>query len=123
MPPSIDWTSGVITVPKLDSTLLQSSPVERRSLDLIQLTKDLRALEASEAGRVFPVVVDFDSSSSLSGTTFAAKMAIEEAYYSITFENGSYQLVLSGANSNITDVLNLNNVQVIPQNSAGLVSL
>jgi hypothetical protein len=36
---------------------------------------------------------------------------------------GRINLVLDGANSNITDVLNLNNVQVIPQNSAGLVSL
>mgnify|MGYP000647889514 CR=1 FL=1 len=123
MAPTIDWPTGVITVPKSDSTQLQVSPVERRSLDLLQLVSDLKALEASEAGRVFPLVLNFTSTNTLSGTEFAALVSINGAYYSITFEDGSYQLVLNGANSNITDVLNLNSVQVIPQNSAGLVSL
>ncbi|HMA78370.1 MAG TPA: hypothetical protein VKP88_04545, partial [Candidatus Paceibacterota bacterium] len=89
---------------------------------LIQFVLDIKALESSEPGRVFPTIVNFTSTNSLSGTEFAALIDIND-YYSITFEDGAYQLVLNGANSNITDVLNLNSVQVIPQNSAGLVSL
>jgi hypothetical protein len=123
MAPTIDWPTGVITVPKADSTLLQATPVERRSLDLTQLILDIRALESGEAGRPFPRVANYTSSSTLSGTEFAPQLRINLEYYSVTFENGAYQLVLAGANSNITDTLNLNNVQVIPQNSAGLVSL
>lgn len=123
MAPTIDWPTGVITIPKSDSTLLQATPVERRSLDLTQLILDIRALESGDAGRPFPIVARYTSSSTLAGTEFASQLQINSEYYSVTFENGSYQLVLDGANSNITDVLNLNNVQVIPQNSAGLVSL
>lgn len=124
MAPTIDWPSGVITIPKSDSSLIQTSPIERRSLDLAQLILDIRALEASEDGRGgFPLVASYTSESTLSGTVFAPQLRIREEYYSVTFENGPYQLVLSGANSNISDVQNLNEVQVIPQNSAGLVSL
>jgi hypothetical protein len=123
MAPTVDWPTGVITIPKADSTQLQVSPVERRSLDLTQLILDIRALESSVAGRVFPRVADYTSSSTLSGTEFAPQLNIRAEYYTITFEDGPYQLVLNGANSNISDVQNLNQVQVIPQNSAGLVSL
>lgn len=123
MAPSIDWPSGVITVPKTDSTLIQSNPVERRSLDMTQLILDIRELESSGAGRPFPIVARYTSSSTLAGTEFAPQLRINLEYYSVTFEDGSYQVVLDGANSNIPDVINLNAVQVIAQNSAGLVSL
>ncbi|HMA79063.1 MAG TPA: hypothetical protein VKP88_08140, partial [Candidatus Paceibacterota bacterium] len=72
MAPTVDWPTGVITIPKSDSTQLQVSPVERRSLDLTQLILDIRALESSEDGRGgFPRIADYTSSSTLSGTEFA----------------------------------------------------
>jgi hypothetical protein len=43
------------------------------------------------------------------------------APYTVTFENGTYQVKLvGGTNNNMLDVLNPNSVSVIPANSAGL---
>jgi len=39
----------------------------------------------------------------------------------VTFEDGSYAVNLVGANSNISDITNLNSVSVRAANSAGLI--
>jgi hypothetical protein len=60
----------------------------------------------------------------VAGTTFARTIEII-APYSITFEDGQYTVILKGSNNNIFDVvngiLNQNQVQVVPTNSAGLI--
>jgi len=43
--------------------------------------------------------------------------------YTITFENGQYAVNIKGANSNIADVLNVNQVSVRSFNAAGLITL
>jgi hypothetical protein len=42
--------------------------------------------------------------------------------YTITFEDGQYAVNLTGANSNIADKVNVNQVSVRASNSAGLVN-
>ena len=41
--------------------------------------------------------------------------------YTVTFEDGQYAVNLTGANSNISDVANVNQVSIRAANSAGLV--
>ena len=61
----------------------------------------------------------------VAGTTFARTLEFVNGY-SIEFENLTYSVRLAGSNNNIFDVENgilvQNSVQVIAQNSAGLVS-
>lgn len=123
MATTIDWPSGVISVPRADMTLIQSSPFEVRELDLDTFRRDLRALEEGEDGRPFPITHDFEDVDTLSGTTFASKVKIRAGYYSVTFEDGQYAVNLDGANSNVGDVVNLNQVSVRSFNSAGLVQV
>jgi len=41
--------------------------------------------------------------------------------YTVTFEDGQYRVTLLGANSNVADVTNVNQVSIQPNNSAGQV--
>ena len=116
---SIDWTTRVITVPKADTTLVDSGPPEVRSLDVDAFRLALKDLEDSEEGMCFPDTHNHNTEVVLGGTTYARIVEIINGY-TITFENGSYIVRLVGANNNILDVANLNNVQIASQNSAGL---
>ncbi|MEO1399680.1 MAG: hypothetical protein AAFV72_00310 [Cyanobacteria bacterium J06635_1] len=120
---SIDWPTGVITVPRADMALVQTDPFEIRDLDLEVFRKALRSLEDSEDGRVFPITHSYSPQTQLGGTTFAGQVNILSEYYSVTFEDGQYAVNLIGANSNVSDVANLNQVSIRPQNSAGLIAV
>lgn len=115
----IDWGTHVITVPKADTTLVDSGPPEIRSLDVEQFRLDLKALEDDEYGMSEPDILEHYTSYTISGVTYAHAYLIL-APYTVTFENGSYVVVLSGENNNIQERTNLNNVQTAQQNSAGL---
>jgi hypothetical protein len=116
---SIDWSTKVITVPKADTTLVDSGPPEIRSLDVDAFRLALKDLEDSEVGMIFPDTHKHNTEVVLGGTTYARIVEIINGY-TVTFENGSYIVRLLGANNNILDVTNLNNVQIASQNSAGL---
>ena len=47
---SINWATKVISVPKADLTLIQSTPTEIRELDLNQFRLSLRDLEDDVVG-------------------------------------------------------------------------
>jgi len=119
---TIDYQTRIISIPKADLTLVQSTPIEIRALDINAFRLELKDIEDNVGGmpfvdthRHFPVV-------SVGGVTLARVVEIINGY-TITFENGSYAVNLVGANSNIGDVLNLNQVQVRSANSAGLADL
>lgn len=117
---TIDWPSGVINVPKTDMALVQGSP-EIRELDIDAFRKSLRVLEESDAGRPFPITHSYEGPVSTGGVSLAAVVSINDGYYSVTFEDGQYAVNLTGANSNISDVTNVNQVSIRAANSAGLV--
>jgi hypothetical protein len=74
----------------------------------------------SEAGMALPNAFTHNTSVTISGVIYARALVFL-APYTITFENGTYQVKLvGGTNNNILDVLNPNSVSVIPANSAGL---
>lgn len=114
---SINWFTGVITVPQADLTPLGGSLYE---LNLNDFRLTLKDLEDDEAGMPWPKTHDHDTESTLAGTTFARKINIL-APYTVVFEDGQYGVNLVGANSNVTDVLIRNQVSVVPSNSAGLI--
>jgi len=95
-------------------------------LDTHWLKNQLRALEAGVYGMPNVRVVDHNTEYTVAGVTYARKVEIVNSY-SITFEDGQYSVQLTGSNNNIWDIQNLilnqNQVQVIPTNSAGLINM
>ena len=119
---AVNWITGVITVPKADTTLVQSTPNEIRTLDIDTFRLTLRDLEEDLAGRPWPRTHDHNTEVTVSGITLARVISILPPY-TVTFEDGQYTVRLTGANSNIGDRLNANQVSVQSSNSAGLIDL
>lgn len=118
---AVNWITGVITVPKADTTLVQSTPNEIRTLDIDTFRLTLRDLEEDLAGRPWPRTHDHNTEVTVSGITLARVISILPPY-TVTFEDGQYTVRLTGANSNIGDRLNANQVSVQSANSAGLIN-
>lgn len=118
---SIDWGTKIISIPKNYLTLVQSSPVEIYDLPLNQFRLDLKAEEASLAGMPFLKTHKHNTEVLLGGIVYARVIEIINGY-TITFEDGSYAVNLTGANSNVGDKINFNLVSVRSANSAGLIS-
>lgn len=118
---SIDWGTRVIFVPRADMTLVQSTPTEIRELSLNSFRLELKDLEDSEEGIAHPDTHIHNTEVFLGGITFARVIQIINGY-TVTFEDGQYAVNLTGANSNVGDVVNVNQVSVRSQNSAGLIS-
>lgn len=118
---TIDWGEKIINVPRTDLTLIQSSPTEIRELNLNDFRMALKALEESEDGMMFLDTHRHNTEVTVAGVTLARVIEIINDY-TITFEDGQYAVNLVGANSNVADVVNVNQVSVRSSNSAGLTS-
>ena len=117
MPITIDWATGVISVPQSYLTLVSGSLYE---FDTEQARLDICDLEAGEEGIVFDVTHVHNTEVTISGVTFARLIEFINGY-TFTFEDGQYRVRLAGSNNNITDVANLNQVSLLQQNSTGLI--
>jgi len=117
---TITWPTGVISVPKADMTLIQSTPIEIRELNINTFRLRLKDLEDDADGQVWATTHNHNTTVTVGGVTLARVVEIINGY-TVTFENGSYAVNLVGANSNIGDVLNLNTVSIRAANSAGLI--
>lgn len=118
---TVNWGTKVINVPKADMTLVTLSPYEVRSLDINVFRLALKDLEDDPDGIVYLRTHNHNTEVTVGGTTLARVIEIINGY-TVTFEDGSYAVELTGANSNIADVLNLNQVSVRSSNSAGLTN-
>lgn len=117
---SINPLTFVISIPKTDMSLVQSSPFEIRELDINAFRLELKAWEDDE-GITFQKTHNHNTEVTISGVILARVVEILEPY-TITFEDGNYAVNLIGANSNISDKINLNSVSVRSANSAGLTT-
>ena len=118
---SIDPETFVITVPKADMTLLQSSP-EIRELNLNSFRLELKSLEDDPDYGIFLYKThNHNTEVTLSGLTYARIVEII-APYTVTFEDGQYTVACTGANHNLADVKNANQVSLIINNAAGLIT-
>lgn len=115
---SIDWNTFVITVPRADMTIVQASP-EIRELDVNAFRLELKDIE-DDQGMPYPDTHRHNPPVSLGGVALARVVEIINGY-SVTFEDGQYAVNLTGANNNISDVTNVNQVSIRASNSAGLI--
>jgi hypothetical protein len=118
---SIDWANKIITIPRADLTLIQSTPVEIRELNLNLFRLELKDLEDNIEGMTFLDTHTHNTEVLLGGIVYARVIEIINGY-TITFEDGQYAVNLVGANSNVGDRVNVNQVSVRSANSAGLIS-
>lgn len=117
----IDWGTKIIYVLKTDLSLVQSTPTEIYNLELNSFHLKLKDLEDDENGMTFPNTHNHNTEVSLGGLTYARVIEMINGY-TITFEDGQYAVNLIGANSNVGDVVNVNQVSVRSNNSAGMIS-
>ena len=94
---SINWPTGVISVPKADMTLVQSTPIEIRELNINTFRLTLKDLEDNESGITFLRTHNHNTIVTVGGVTLARVVEIINGY-TVTFENGSYAVNLVGAN-------------------------
>ena len=114
---SVDWGTKVITVLQ---TFLSGGGGGVYGLDVDAFRLALKDLEDSEEGMPFPDTHRHNTEVVLGGVTYARVIEIINGY-TITFEDGQYIIDMTGANHNLIDVANLNQVSLRSQNSAGLI--
>lgn len=116
---TINWATKVISVPQADLTSLGSSLYE---LDVDVFRLALKEIEADPIGMVFVDTHRHNTEVTLSGVTFARTFEIINGY-TVTFQDtGSpYTVKCVGANHNLADVKNVNQVSLIVSNAAGLI--
>lgn len=117
---SVNYQTRVIFVPKADLTLIQASPVEVRELDLNWFRLKLKDWEDEMGGMVMPSTHNHVAPIEVGGVTLARVVELINGY-TVTFEDGQYAVNLTGANSNVGDKVNVNQVSVRSANSAGLL--
>lgn len=117
---TIDWLTYVINVPKADLTLLQASP-ELRELDLDWFRLQLKDIEDDEPGIPQPDTHIHLTEVTLAGLTYARIVEILDPY-TVEFEDGQYTVACVGANHNVSDVKVPNQVSLIVNNAAGLIT-
>jgi len=114
---SINWATKVIGIPQSYLTPKGGSVYE---LDVDVFRKDLKSIEDSEAGMIFPDTHRHNTEVVIGGATYARTVEMINGY-TVTFEDGQYIVNLVGANNNVLDVTNLNQVSIRPSNAAGLI--
>lgn len=117
---SVDPLTDIIYVPKADLTLIQASP-EVREIDLNWFRLALRDWEDGEDAIPRPKTHNHSTETTLAGLTYARIIEIL-APYTVEFEDGQYTVNCVGANHNISDVKVANQVSLIVNNAAGLIT-
>jgi hypothetical protein len=116
---SINWPAKIINVAIADLTPIATGIY---ALDIDTFRLILKDLEDDATGMPFPDTHRHQTTTTIGGVTLARLVEIINGY-TITFENGTYAVNLVGANSNISDVSNVNSVSIRSSNSAGLVQV
>lgn len=118
---SINWATGVISIPQADLLPISGGLYE---IDVNALRLELKAIEDSEEGVPFPDTHNHNTEVILSGVTYARTLEIINGY-TVTFEDVGtpYTVRCVGANHNIGDVKTVNQVSLLIGNSAGLITV
>lgn len=120
---SINRLTSVIFIPKADLSFISGTLY---GLDTDAFRLELKGIEDSSEGMAFLRTHKHNTAVTVAGVTYARFVEIINGY-SVEFEDGAYSVNLSGSNNNIFDIaagiLVQNQVQVIPNNSAGLIQV
>ena len=114
---TITWATKVINVPQADLNFLGGTTYE---LDVNLFRKTLNLLQETEVGIVFDTTHTHNAPVSVGGITLARVVELINDY-TVTFEDGQYAVNLVGANTNVQDAVNLNQVSIRAGNTAGLI--
>jgi len=121
---TINWGTKVITIYVADSfmSLVSSGPPAEYDLDIDAFRLELKSKEDDVDGIAFSDTHRHTTETVLSGVTYARFVEIINGY-TVSFEvtGSDYIVSCSGANHNLADVLNGTNVNLIVNNSAGLI--
>lgn len=118
---TVDWPNRIVNVPKSFLTLVQSTPSEIYNMDLNAFRLACSDALDDPEGMPFPDIYQHNTTVLLSGIEYARVIEIINGY-TVTFEDDQYAVNLIGANSNVQDVVNVNQVSVRSANSAGMTS-
>lgn len=120
---TVDWPNKVISVPQADLTFISGTLYE---LDTDWFRLQLKALEDDE-GMVWPDTHRHNTEVTVAGVTYARVIEIINGYEVVFTPDAQWSVRLVGSNNNIFDIENgilaQNQVQVIPTNSGGLISV
>ena len=118
---SIDWGTSTILVPKSAMVLVQSTPNVVYQLDVFAFKVELGNQLDDTDGMSYTDIFSHNPPVSVGGVELARVLQILSPY-TVTFENGQYSVNLTGANNNVADRVNTNQVSIRTSNSAGLVT-
>ncbi len=121
---SIDWPSKTISVQRTDTDICTLVSGTLYTVDTVALWEEIKALEDDEDGIVELRIVVKNPSVTISGVTYVPAYNIINGYQLQFLPDSQWTALMDGAsNNNFHDVGNgvlvQNQVQVIPQNSAG----
>ncbi len=116
---TIEWANKKIHVYKTDMLKIQDDPVEIYQLNIDDFRKQLNDLQDDPEGIPWPTTHVHYPPVSVSGVLLARVVSIINGYI-IEFEDGLYNVNITGGNSNISDVTVKNSVGINTANSAGL---
>ena len=119
---TIDFGSKIISVLKTDMVLVQSVPSEIYELDMDVFRLEMKDLEDTEDGMAVTDTHLHNPPVTVSGAVLARVVEILDPF-TVTFEDGQYRVSVVGANTNIGERINVNQVSVSTSNSAGLQDL
>ena len=118
---NINWSTKVISVDKSELELIQSTPTEVYNMSLNEFRLALKDKEDDLEGITFLDTHSHNTEVLLGGIVYARVLQIINGY-TVTFQDGQYAVNLIGANSNVGDNVNVNQVSLRSANSAGLIS-
>ena len=115
----MDWGVLNINVPRDEMLLTQTVPSEIRQLDLTEFRYAMHDKQDDEAGMPYLHMHEHNPPVTVAGVTLAQVVEIVNNY-TVTFEDGLYNVNIVGGNSNVADTVIKNQVGVNTANSAGL---
>jgi len=116
----VDYSTGVIFIPQSDLIFLETG---KYKLDLNEFRKKCRDLEDQfDNGLSYPPMIKYNTTVD-TGDVILARVVLLINGYTVTFEDGQYAVLFDGANTNVHNYTNVNQVSIRPNNSTGLQDL
>lgn len=116
---NVDWGILNINVPRDQLLVIQTTPVEIRELNLEDFRLAMHEEQDSDEGMAYLHMHEHNPPVEVAGVVLAQVVTIVNDY-TVTFEDGDYNVNIVGGNSNVADVTIKNQVGVNSANSAGL---
>lgn len=120
---TVDWATKIISVPQADCILVSGTLYRLPTKTVFR--SQVIALASAEEGIWAQPPIDHNPDYTVFGITYAPKVEIINGYQVQFTPNSAWSVLLEESNNNIADVgagvLVQNQVQVIPNNSAGLI--